>query len=118
MTGHPGAIILIVYYALKRHKRTKTRFSPQELFDWISSLRKEPHGRRVMQGLVDVFMKHHRKPFPSTLEEVGRLAAWLRLHVNGKPIFWFTEHAGQFQLKEEYLSRLDSYMLRLRKTDR
>ena len=113
MTGHPGAIILIVYYSLKDFGRLQTWFSAEELFSWIRQLRTDPHAKRLFTGFVSLYMKHHRKPFPLTLEEKTRLDNWLNLHVNQKHIFWFNKQNSKFRLKSEHLERLSDYMPRL-----
>jgi hypothetical protein len=115
MTHHPGAIVLIVFYSLKEHGCKQDWFTADDLFAWISDLRKEPHAGRHFAGLVGYFMKHHRKKFPLTLETQGRLSSWLRLHVGRKRIFWFEKNNGQFRVKREHQKRLSKYMLQLKK---
>jgi hypothetical protein len=110
MSAHPGAIVLIVYYALVDLGKTQSWFSAAELFRRIQTLRSSPTGKSAFDSFTQQYMKHHRKDFPKTLTTEARLKGWLGLHVSGKPVYWFEERPGSFRLKREHLSRLSNYM--------
>jgi len=110
MSSDPGAIVLIVYYSLRKAGCSRAWFSAREVFVEIQRLRFNPQGQQVLAGYVREYMKHHRKEFPTTLLTVARLTGWLRLHVDKKPVYWFEERNELFRLKKEHVSRLTSYM--------
>ena len=110
MTSHPGAIVLIVFYSLRDMGRLRAWFSTTELSTGIQRLRSAPQAKRVFVSFIHMYMKHHRKEFPTTLLTEAGLKGWLRLHVDKKPVYWFEERSGRFRLRQEHVSRLSRYM--------
>ncbi len=111
MPTPPGAIILIIYYILRKSGNLHGKFEAEFLHNKYMEYIKDDKHIRTIKFLIKEYKKHSHGE-EKTLENKDKLRNWLYLHTYNKEILWFDEEDGKFKLKEEYFKFLEGFFNR------